>query len=102
MKVNRINVTEAVIIPTGNINISNSDELKEKLLALYNEGVNMITIDFQNVRSIDSSGLGKLLLFQKKLKERRGTLRIINIYSDHIKKMFSLIHLDKVITICKE
>ncbi|PKM78992.1 MAG: anti-sigma factor antagonist [Firmicutes bacterium HGW-Firmicutes-13] len=99
MKVNRITGNKAVIILEDKINISNSEELKDKLLALYTDGVNMITINFLNVSSIDSSGLGKLLLFQKKLKERQGELKIINVTSEHIRKKFDLINLDEIITI---
>lgn len=89
----------AVIKPEGRIDIRNSQDLKEIMLDIYDEGFSFITIDFAAVMSIDSSGLGKLLLFQKKLKERDGNLKIINIQSDYIKKMFKMIHLDKVIDI---
>ncbi len=99
MKIDRITDNKAVITPENKIDISNCHELKDILLALYNDGVNIVTIDFLKVRSIDSSGMGKILLFQKKLKERQGELKIINITSEHIRKMFALIHLDKVITI---
>ncbi|MGF7186307.1 anti-sigma B factor antagonist [Desulfitispora alkaliphila] len=99
MKITRKNNNEATITPDGKIDISNSHELKQNLLTLYDEGVSNITIDFTNVISIDSSGLGKLLLFQKKLKERNGELRVVNITSDYVKKMFTMIHLDKVIKI---
>lgn len=99
MKVERQSDTEATIIPNGRIDITNSNDLKHKLLDLYNDGFNVITIDFTNVTGIDSSGLGKLLLFQKKLKECNGELKIINITSQYVKKMFNMIHLYKVINI---
>lgn len=89
----------ATVIPKGQIDITNSGELKEALLALMDEGFNMITLDFTNVNAIDSSGLGKLLLFQNKLRERQGELQIINVHNDYIRKMFSMIYLYKVIKI---
>ena len=85
--------------PEGRIDVVNSVTLKQELLNLYNEGINEIIIDFSKITSIDSSGLGKLLLFQKKLKERGGELRIINVTNDYIKNMFKMIHLNKVIKI---
>lgn len=89
----------AYLILEGKIDITNSSELKENLLQIYNEGFDSIIIDFANVYGIDSSGLGKLLLIQKKLSERDGKLKIININSDYVRKMFSMIHLNKVIDI---
>ena len=99
MRIEKINTTKAVIIPEGKIDITNSNELKQKLLTLFDDGYSEIVIDFTNVSSIDSSGLGKLLLFQKKLKERQGELTIINITSEYVSKMFKMIHLQKVINI---
>lgn len=99
MKVEKKSADTAVIIPQGRIDITNSQELKDKLLLLYEEGFKNVSIDFTDVTGIDSSGLGKLLLFQKKLKERDGELRVVNITSDYIRKMFNIIHLYKVINI---
>ena len=90
---------KAVVTPAGRIDITNSQDLKKELLDIYDEGYEQIVIDFGNITSIDSSGLGKLLLFHKKLKERDGKLRIVNVESDYVKKMFSMIHLNKVIDI---
>lgn len=89
----------AVVKPGGKVDITNSQDLKNILLSLYDEGYNEIKLDFSNVLSIDSSGLGKLLLFQKKLRERGGELRIVNITNDYVMKMFTLIQLNKVISI---
>ena len=88
-----------LILSEGRIDIANSHLLREKLQALYDEGFNVITLDFGLVTGIDSSGLGKLLMFQKKLKERGGRLNVINITSEYIRKMFKMIHLYKVINI---
>ncbi len=87
----------AVIYPGGRIDITNSGDLKENLLELYNEGFKNIDVNFEKVDGIDSSGLGKILLFQKKLKERGGRLKVTNIKNENVKNMFTLIHLDKVI-----
>ncbi len=90
---------KVTLIPEGRIDVVNSQNLKQELLNLYNDGVKEIVIDFSKITSIDSSGLGKLLLFQKKLKERGGELRIINVTNDYIQNMFKMIHLNKVIKI---
>ena len=99
MEIVKNSTSNAVIIPSGRIDMSNSHILKEKLLELFNDGYTVISVDFTNVAGIDSSGLGKLLLFQKKLKEKDGELIIKNVNNEYIKKMFQMIHLDKVIKI---
>ena len=64
---------------------------------LYKKRYNIIIIDFSKVERIDSYGLKKILLFHKKLKKRKGKLKIINVQNEYVKKMFELICLDKVI-----
>lgn len=88
-----------VIHLQGRIDVSNSNELKTMLAEKYNEGMNVITINFEHVTSIDSSGIGKLLLFQKKLKDRGGELKLVNVKNEYIMNMFRMIHLHKVISI---
>lgn len=90
---------QAIVLVERKIDLSNTKELKEELLELLEQGVTHVILNFQNAEMIDSSGLGKILLFQKRLKESGGNLKIININSDYISKMFKMIHLDKVIDI---
>lgn len=99
MEVLKEDDSRVILKPVGRIDVVTSQDLKDKLLELYNENYHFIVIDFSEVTSIDSSGLGKLLLFQKKLKERDGALSIINVKTEYIKNMFKMIHLDKVIEI---
>lgn len=99
IKKENINGDRVIVSPVGEIDFTNSQELKDSLLDLYEEGYTEITVDFSEVDSIDSSGLGKLLLFHKKLKEKDGKLNIQNIESEYISNMFEMIHLHKVIEI---
>ncbi|HKL75163.1 MAG TPA: STAS domain-containing protein [Halanaerobiales bacterium] len=101
MEINKniLNENKVIVSPQENIDFANSNELKEELISIKEEGYNQIEIDFGEVNSIDSSGLGKLLLFHKRLKEKDGELSIKNIQSDYIKNMFDMIKLNKVIKI---
>ena len=91
--------SEVVVYPEGRIDISNAGDFKDEITSLIDEGSTVINLDFSQVSGIDSSGLGKLLLFQKQLKEKGGELKITNVNSEHIQKIFSLVHLYKVINI---
>lgn len=99
IKKENINGDRVIVSPVGEIDFTNSQELKDSLLDLYEDGYTEITVDFSEVDSIDSSGLGKLLLFHKKLKEKDSKLNIQNIESEYISNMFEMIHLHKVIEI---
>lgn len=98
-KTKAVDAEKVVISPVGNIDFSNSQELKDELLELFEQDYQKVILDFSEVESIDSSGLGKLLLFHKKLKEKERRLVIRNVESEYIKNMFEMIHLNKVIEI---
>ena len=99
MTVERKNSSEVVVYLCKKISAINSGELKEQLLSLFAEGYRKITLDFSFSSLIDASGLGKICLLQKKLKEHQGELRIINVKSSYIQKIFNLVQLHKIITI---
>ncbi len=89
----------AVITPKDYIDITNAQELWEKMINLCETGCKEITIDFAHVSRIDCSGLGKLLLVQKRLKESQGGLRLINVINPFVRKFFAIVQLEKVITL---
>ncbi|AQS58566.1 STAS domain-containing protein [Desulforamulus ferrireducens] len=89
----------ATLYPEGRIDISNSTEFKNSVTSLIDQGIFTIYLDFSDVSGIDSSGLGKMLLFQKMLKEKGGELAVRNVKSDYVKKIFTLVQLYKVIDI---
>ncbi len=99
MEIKKGNEASALVKLEGEIDLTNSHLLKEKLQSLYEEGFKVITLDFSLVTNIGSTGLGKLLLIQKKLKEQGGELKIINVTNEYIRKMFKMIQLSRVINI---
>ncbi len=86
----------AVLVPPGGIDITNSSTIKEYLGKLIDEGCLYVDVDFSNVDFIDSAALGRLLLCHKKLKDLGGYLRIINVSSEYVEKIFDTIQLSKV------
>lgn len=99
MEVEYRNRQVVVALPEKIAIFKGAEQFKEILLSLYEEGHKTIVLDFKNLIMIDTSGLSQLLVFQHKLKERGGGLRIINITSDYIRDMFKTIELNKVISI---
>ncbi len=99
MTVKIINSSEAVVYLEQKLIVTNSSEFKEKIQSLFAEGYREITLDFSFSRWIDASGLGKICLLQKELKENQGELRIVNVNSSYIHNIFNIVQLHKVITI---
>ncbi|MCK8818067.1 STAS domain-containing protein [Natroniella sulfidigena] len=99
VEVEKRNSRRVIISPEDKIDLSNSYGFEKKLQAAYEQGYDEIIVDFKDVERIDTSGLGKLLLFYKKLRERNGELQIINLTNDYIKRMFKIIKLNKIIKI---
>lgn len=77
------------------LNSQNSEELKVILNELFIKGVRNIQMDLSRVKATNSSGLGKILFFYKKLKEENGSLTIKAISND-LKETFKLLRLDKL------
>ena len=98
-KIEFINDSKVILSPKGDINFANSESLKNALYKVFKDNYKEVIIDFTDVENIDSEGLGRLLLFHKKLKEEQGILIIRNIESDYIKKIFKTIDLGQVIKI---
>ncbi len=98
MQVERHDDYATVTLPER-VNLNNAETLMQTLLNLDEQGFNPIVLDFTDLIMIDSAGLGRLLRFQQNIKEHGGELKIINITSDYIQKMFKVIKLNKVINI---
>lgn len=89
----------AIIAPEDFIDITNSHRLWDSLMFLCDAGFKEIWIDFTHVGRIDCSGLGKILLAQKRLKESRGGLKLINVTNPFVRKFFALVQVEKVIPV---
>ncbi len=98
MKVERHEEVGRVVLPEV-INLTNASEFKTVLQSLYDQGTRVIQLDCTRLEMIDSAGLGSLVLFQKKLKERGGELKLINVNEGYIKHLLDMINLQRVISI---
>ncbi|NMB41216.1 MAG: STAS domain-containing protein [Firmicutes bacterium] len=87
------------IIPPERIDLNSVEEFKEALRLLYEQGYSSILVDCTDLALIDSAGLGSLVMFQKKLKERGGKLKMINVSHRYIKHLFEMFELNRIIEI---
>ncbi len=76
----------------------NANDLKAELLALFDQGKKNILIDLQDVRFIDSSGLGALVSGFKNAITNQGSLKLASL-QPQVKSMFELTRLHRVFDI---
>lgn len=89
----------AIIYPGKNIDITNSTELRSHLEDLMDEGCRKIVLDLTDVAVIDSSGIGKLLVFYSRFEEHGGSMVMRNVNNAYLRKLFSLISFDQIIKV---
>ncbi len=87
-----------IILPDV-VDLTNAPAFKQALKSLYEGGYSTILVNCNHLEMIDSAGIGSLVLFQKRLKERGGELKLINVTNDYIKHLFGMIDLARVISI---
>lgn len=93
------NGNEATVYLKGTLDITTSREFKESMLGLIKEGVRKVYLDVGELKSLDSSGIGKILLVYSRLKENNGSMEIVNLKEGYVKKLFDLIKIGKIIPI---
>ncbi len=70
--------THPVVVASGEIDVATSPQLRTELTNLIARGATDITLRFDGVSFVDSSGLGVLVGAYKRLREGRdGTIRIV-------------------------
>ena len=83
---------------SGTIDIPSAESLKHSLHELLREDLNEVIINFDEVDSIGSSGIGALLLTHKEYASRGIKFKIINLNKE-ITALFKIIKLDKLFNI---
>ena len=87
-----------VTVQEERIDAHNSDEFKENLLRMIENGENRIIVELKGVRFIDSSGLGALLSANKHILIKSGRLALVGIQKQ-VLAMFELTRLNRVFEI---
>ncbi len=91
---------EIILQITGPLNGEPANEFQKHLEELSAGSHKTITLNLAEVSSINSSCIGKILLFRKKLAEQDRTI-LIRGCSDSLYNTFQLIKFDKLLNIKK-
>jgi anti-anti-sigma factor len=98
----RTNVSkdEVLLSVIGSLSGETTNEFHRQVEELSGASYAVISLDLSRTDSINSSALGKILLFRKKLAEQQRTLQIKGC-SESLYKTFQMIKFDTLISINK-
>jgi len=89
---------EALLTVVGSLSGETTNEFHRQVEELASGSYVTISLDLSRTDSINSSALGKILLFRKKLAEQQRTLQIKGC-SESLFKTFQMIKFDTLISI---
>jgi anti-sigma B factor antagonist len=92
--------SHAVVRVSGEIDAHTAPILRERLLALVDQGIDRLVVDLQAVTFIESVGLGTLVAVRKRLRHHDKSLCLV-MESDQavLHRTFEITGLDKVFPI---
>ena len=86
------------VCPSGEIDIFNAGDFKEKLIALVTERSADLKIDCKRLEYLDSTALGALVAVLKTVKTNKKDIYLSNL-KPHIYKLFKITNLEKAFII---
>ena len=93
-----LSAEEIMLEVHGALNGDTADQFQKNLEELAASPHRVISLNLADVNAINSSCIGKILLFRKRLSEENRTIQIKGC-SDSLYNTFQLIKFDKLITI---
>jgi len=93
-----ISKDEVVLVITGSLSGEATNEFHQNIEELATGKATKITLDMSSTTTINSSALGKILLFRKRLAEQERILQIRGC-SEPLFKTFQMIKFDTLISI---
>lgn len=82
----------------GELDVSNISEFREALVRGIEQKSPHVVLDCEQLKYIDSTGLGVLVAAYKKAKELGGSIQIVRL-KPYLKKIFMITALDKIFNI---
>ncbi len=82
----------------GDIYVEQADELLEIFNSIIEKGPEQVIIDLSGLKSITSSGIGKIVLLYKGLQKKNGKIKIVGV-NNTIMQIFKIVKLNKLVEI---
>lgn len=88
----------ATVTLKGDIYVEQADELLEIFNSIIEKGPKEVIIDLSGLKSITSSGIGKIVLLYKGLQKKNGKVKIVGV-NNTIMQIFKIVKLNKLVEI---
>jgi len=82
----------------GDVYVEQADELMVIFKEIIKKSPREVVIDMVNLKSISSSGIGKIIFLYKGLLKKNGKVRITGV-NETIMQIFKIIKLDKLMEV---
>lgn len=82
----------------GDIFVEQGDELLEVFNSIIKKNPKEVVIDLKELKSITSSGIGKIVLLYKELHKKGGKVKITGV-NETIMQIFRIVKLDRLVEI---
>ncbi|MFW6137839.1 MAG: STAS domain-containing protein [Spirochaetota bacterium] len=82
----------------GHIYVDQSEELLNIFNEVIEKAPQEVVLDMQELKSITSSGIGKIVYLYRELNKKNGKVKIIGV-NDTIMHIFKVVKLDKLVSI---
>ncbi len=89
----------ALVILPEKVMIPHSFNFKPAMQKAYELGHNTIVIDCTDLQMFDTAGFAYVISYQKKMKERGGEVKMINVGNVFLKEMFRTTEMSKLLSI---
>lgn len=90
-----MNPTVKVVQPTGILDGIRGHELRRNINDVVDSGADIVLLDLQDIKFMDSSGLGALVSAMKTVKTAGGKLCLCSV-KDQVRMIFELTRMDRV------
>jgi len=89
---------EIIVKLIGDVFVEQGDELMNAFNTVLEKEPESITIDMGELKSISSSGIGKIVMLFKEMNKKGGKVKIVGV-NDTIMQIFKIVKLDKLMEI---
>ncbi|HKN38234.1 MAG TPA: STAS domain-containing protein [Acidimicrobiia bacterium] len=86
-----------VLVVRGEVDVATTPRVRTRLVAMLSEGRPQVVVDLEQVRFLDSSGLGAIVAALKLARSRGGELRLVCENQRSVRKVLQVTGLERVL-----
>ncbi len=101
INIEKVGNVDVVTFTVSKINALVTDQIKEKVIKLFDQAGTRLVIDLKGVEYIDSTGFGCLLSCYRESKNNYGMMKISS-PEPSVRNLFEILHLQTIFDICSD